>query len=189
MKKTILISMLAIAAIFYAGEAAAQKIAHINSNDLLQMMPEVKAAKKQLEVYSSELSAQYENMGKELDKKLAEYDEYSKKPDASSAIIQLKDKEIRQLQERIQTFRETAQESVQSKEQELLEPIIKKAKEAVQAVAKELGYSYVIDTSTGALIMYPEADNLMQAVKKRLGITAEDKKPGSPTSPAPAPKK
>lgn len=156
-------------ATLWTTDAAAQKIAHINSNDLLQLMPEVKAANKEMEAYSKQLEEQLSSMTTELQKK---YDEYTKTADKMpDAVKDLKEKELQQLQERIETFRETARESVQNKEKQLLEPIIKKAKEAVQSVAKENGYAYVLDTSTGAVIMFPDSDNLMALVKKKLNIS------------------
>lgn len=187
MKKTLILTLTVLGTILFCNTSYGQKIAHINSNELLQMMPEVKAANKQLETYSQQFRSELERLTLELEKK---YKEYSDLPaNTPPAIKESKEKEIQQIQERIETFKETAQESVQKKEQELLEPIVKKAKEAVQAVAKEMGYSYVFDTSTGALIMFSDSDNLMNAVKKRLGIT--DEKPAAPATntPAPAPKK
>lgn len=188
MKKTILLTLLGIATFAFAKPAAAQKFAHINSSELLQMMPEVKTANKQLEEYSKQLRSQLENMTAELNKK---YEVYTKEAEQlPAAIREVREKEIQQLQERIETFKETAQESVQNKEKELLEPIVKKAKDAVQAVAKEMGYSYVFDTSTGSLIMFPDSDNLMGAVKKKLGIVEEKApapgttKPATPAAPA-----
>lgn len=182
--KSVLLTVIACLGFNYL--TSAQKIAHINSNELLQMMPEVKAANKDLETYSKQMQDQITSMVNELQKKYDEYQKNEAKMD--NAIKELKQKEIQQLQERIETFKESAQESVQKKEQEMLEPIIKKAKEAIQVVAKELGYTYVLDTSTGAVIMFPDSDNLMAAVKKKLGIAAAAAEP-KPATPAPAPKK
>ncbi|MCC6684048.1 MAG: OmpH family outer membrane protein [Bacteroidia bacterium] len=183
MKKTLILTLTVLGTLFFSNTSYGQKIAHINSNELLQMMPEVKAANKQLEAYSQQFRSELERLTLELEKK---YKEYSELPaNTPPAIKESKEKEIQQIQERIETFKETAQESVQKKEQELLEPIVKKAKEAVQAVAKEQGYTYVFDSSQGAMIMFPESDNLMNLVKKRLGIV--DEKPAAPVNKAPAP--
>jgi outer membrane protein len=180
--KILLASAFLAAATMLTTDATAQKIAHINSNDLLQLMPEVKSANKEMEAYSKQLEEQLSSMTAELQKK---YDEYTKTADKMpDAVKDLKEKEIQQLQERIETFRETARESVQNKEKQLLEPIIKKAKEAVQSVAKENGYAYVLDTSTGAVIMFPDSDNLMSLVKKKLNISDSP----APATPKPAQK-
>jgi outer membrane protein len=75
------------------------------------------------------------------------------------------------MQTRIQDFQEKAQEDVRKKETELLKPIIEKAKSTIATVAKESGYSYVLDSSPGTPLLYkPDGDNIMPAVKKKLGI-------------------
>ena len=123
------------------------------------------------------------SMNTEFQKK---YEEFEKMPATTQdAIRNMKQQELQQLQERIEGFKSSAQESLQKKEQELLDPIYKKAKAAIKAVAKELGYAYVFDTSTGALLDQPDSDDLMNAVKKKLNITGEEK-PVSPTPAAPA---
>ena len=97
-----------------------------------------------------------------------------------------KQKEIAGLEDRIKEFQQTAQESLQKKQNELLEPMVNKAKKAVEDVAKELGYKNVIDSSVGVLLYSDPADDIMAQVKKKMGIT--DVPTPSP-SPSPAPKK
>ena len=75
---------------------------------------------------------------------------------------------------------------MQKKQNELLEPMVNKAKKAVEDVAKELGYKNVIDSSVGVLLYSDPADDIMAQVKKKMGIT--DVPTPSP-SPSPAPKK
>jgi outer membrane protein len=89
----------------------------------------------------------------------------------SEAIKDLREKELRDMQSRIQEFQENAQENARNKEQELLKPIIEKAKTTISTVAKEGGYSYVFDSSPGTPLLHkPDGDNIMGAVKKKLGI-------------------
>jgi outer membrane protein len=71
---------------------------------------------------------------------------------------------------RIQNFQQQAQESLQAEETKLIEPIVNKAKKAIEQVAKENGYTYVVDTSTGAFLYWEESDNLLALVKKKLGL-------------------
>ncbi|MFN9882854.1 MAG: OmpH family outer membrane protein, partial [Bacteroidota bacterium] len=63
-----------------------------------------------------------------------------------------------------------AQEKLQTKKQEIYSPILKKAEDAVKAVAKENGYAYVFDTSIGAVIYAQDADDIMPLVKKKLNL-------------------
>jgi len=55
-------------------------------------------------------------------------------------------------------------------EQRLLSPIIQAARQAIEEVATELGYTYVFDSATGAILHFPPGDNLLEPVKARLGI-------------------
>ena len=90
-----------------------------------------------------------------------------------------KQREIADLEERIQNFQATAQESLQKKQSELLDPMISKCKKAVEEVAKEAGYKTVIDSSQGILLYADPADDLLPLVKKKLNITAVADLPAS----------
>jgi outer membrane protein len=83
---------------------------------------------------------------------------------------ELKQQELLDLQNRIQSFQDGAQEKLQTKKQEIYSPILKKAEDAVKAVAKENGYAYVFDTSIGAVIYAQDADDIMPLVKKKLNL-------------------
>ena len=83
---------------------------------------------------------------------------------------EFKEKELRQLQERIQEFQQSAQEESRKKEADLLKPIVEKAKTAIAQVAKEVGYSYVFDANSAGMLYKPEGDNITPAVKKKLGL-------------------
>ena len=71
---------------------------------------------------------------------------------------------------RIEEFQQTAQKKLQERQTELLKPIVDRAKQAINDVAKENGYSYVFDSGTGALLYQPDSDDLMPLVKKKLGL-------------------
>jgi len=146
-----------------------QKFGHINSNDLLMMMPENQQAQKALQQHSRELEDQSAAMQAELEQK---YNDYLAKKDSLSPLIQkTKETELQDLNQRIQAFQQTAQKDLQAKQQELLKPIIEKARNAIREVAKENGYTYVFDTGTGALVYWPEdSDDLLPLVKTKLGI-------------------
>ncbi|HNU89285.1 MAG TPA: OmpH family outer membrane protein, partial [Ferruginibacter sp.] len=65
--------------------------------------------------------------------------------------------------------------------QDKIAPVREKAMDAIKAVAKEKGYSYVIDESTNAILVAPPGDDLLPAVKAKLGIKdAPAAKPATP---------
>ena len=145
------------------------KLGYIDSQKLLTMMPERAKAQKELQDFAKTLEDQLASMNSELQQK---YNEYMAKKDSMPDFLkQTKEKEIQDLQVRIQNFQASAQQELQKKEQELLQPIIDKAKNARHKVAKAKGYSYIFDVSTGAFLYWPEnSDDILPLVKKELGI-------------------
>ena len=173
MKKLFLI--LTVAAMTFSGSEKKKKIAHINLNDLLLLMPERKKAETDIQEYAKTLDGQMRTMNAEYESKVQEYT--SKESIMTEPVKADKQKEIADLEERIRNFQTTAQESLQKKQNELLEPMLTKAKKSVEEVAKENGYKYVIDSSQGTLLYSEPADDVMPLVKKKLGLNATPEAP------------
>ncbi len=146
----------------------AQKFGHINSSDLLQAMPEVKKADSALQVYQKSLEDLNESMTKEYSTKLNDYQ--TNGATMNDAVRQVKEQELGDLEQRIQKFQAEAQDKFASKKDELYTPILKKAEDGIKSVAKDNGYAYVFDTSVGAVIYAQDSDNIMDLVKKKLGL-------------------
>ena len=170
MKKTIITLAIAIATFFGSTAANAQnKFAYIDFQELMRMMPEYKKATTDMESFSKTLQDELKKMSDEFETILAAYQK--NQATMSEVIKETKEGELRDMQTRIQGFQENAQEKAREKEQELLKPIIEKAKATISTVAKEGGYSYVFDSSPGTPLLHkPDGDNIMGAVKKKLGI-------------------
>jgi outer membrane protein len=148
--------------------ASAQKFGHINSADLLQAMPEVKKADSALQLFQKSLVDQDNAMQTEYQTKAADY---AKNKDSYTAPVKdAKEQELIDMQNRIQKYESGAQDQLQNKKQEIYSPILKKAEDAVKAVGKENGYSYIFDTSVGAVIYSQDSDDIMAMVKKKLGL-------------------
>jgi len=79
-------------------------------------------------------------------------------------------KEIAEIQQKLQVYLRSAQEDVQKKQMELLKPIIEKAQKAIQDVAKEKGIKYVLDSTPGKGLIVFDGEDLMAAVKAKLGM-------------------
>jgi outer membrane protein len=71
---------------------------------------------------------------------------------------------------RIQQYQQTAQKELQQKQEDILKPILEKARLAIQKVAKAKGYQYVLDASTGSGVLMAEGPDLLADVKKELGF-------------------
>ncbi|MCX6271753.1 MAG: OmpH family outer membrane protein [Bacteroidetes bacterium] len=146
------------------------KIGHIDFAELYGMMPGMDSAQKKYQDYAKSLKGQLDAMQNEYDGKVNDYQ--ANQATLSDPIKKVKEKEILDLQERIQAFQSSAQESLQKKEQELTQPIIEKARQAVKDVAKENGYTYVLNTAEalGVVLYFDQGDDLMPLVKKKLGL-------------------
>ena len=169
MKKRIVLSL--ILACFFALSSFAQKVnkfGHINSAELLGLMPERKVAAAKMDTITKEMQKQLEEMMTEYK---AKQDKYVKdQPTMSAPVKATKEEELQSIGTRIQSFQQTAQESIEEQQQKLMEPIISKAKKVIEVVAKENGYTYIFDTSLGSLLYWEESDNVLNLVKKKLNL-------------------
>ena len=165
MKKVIKLT-LAVALTLSASSLFAQKFGRINTQEILLAMPETKEMNTNMQAYGKDLEDNLETIAVEFNQKLADYQKnYAS---YSDAVRQLKEKEL-------QEFEQIAQQDYQKKQQELLTPIIEKAKGAIDKVAKANGYMVVFDTATGSLASFDEATltDLAPLVRAELGITEE----------------
>lgn len=172
MKKTLI--LMAFAIIAFCGNSYAQKtvkLGHINSSDLMQIMPGKDSVQTVLEKEVADLEAQLNDMKAEMEKRYNEYIE--KQSQMSDLIKRTKQQEIQDMGNRIEVFQQNAQKQMQERQEALLQPIIDRAKKAIEDVAKENGYSYIFDTSTnvGAVLYQQDSDDIMPLVKKKLGLS------------------
>ena len=145
------------------------KFGHIDSQKLLGMMPERTQAQNLLKEEATGLEKELATMQEEFQGKYQDY--MAKKESLTTLVRQSKETELQDMQTRIQTFQQTAQEMLEKKEAELLQPIIDKAKKAIEEVGKEKGFIYVMDSSVGVLLYFSEeSEDITPLVKKKLGI-------------------
>lgn len=166
--KKILVATVLVLGLVGSTMAQSAKFGHISSAELMTLMPERAAIQTELENYQKSLETQITMMGTEYQSKIADYQ--ANEQTWSDLVRESKAKEIGDLEARITEFQKSAQESLAKKEQSLVEPLIEKAQTAITDVAKKNGYTYVFDTSTGAVIVFPDGDNILPLVKKHLNI-------------------
>ena len=148
--------------------AQGKKIGHINSDSLLKIMPGRDSAYIKIQAELKAAESQIKAMQAELETKSTDYQ--TNLSTMSELIKQTKLAELQDLQSRIEKFQTSAQETLQAKQVALLQPIIDKAKKAIEDVAKEQGYAYVFDSALGTLLYMGGGDDVMPLVKKKLGI-------------------
>jgi outer membrane protein len=169
MKRNILFSLLAVLLLGTPSFAQkGNKFGHINSAELLSLMPERRVAALEMDSITKTVQKQLEEMMTEYRAKQEKYSVEA--PKMSELLKKDKEEELNSLANRIQSFQQQAQGTLEEEEQRLINPIIDKAKKAIEDVAKENGYTYVFDTSIGALIFWEESDNIIALVKKKLNL-------------------
>jgi len=144
------------------------KLAHVNSNDLLMMMPGIDTAQKAIQDYAKQLEDEMKAMYGEYEKKTTDFQ--NNQATMSQSLQQIKLKEIQEMEKRIRDFEEHAQTELQTKQEDLLKPIVDRARAAIADVAKEQGYTYVFDSAFNVLLYSDDSDNIIELVKKKLGI-------------------
>lgn len=147
----------------------AQKVGHIDSEQLLMAMPETKAMETELKKVQQTYADEYNAQATALQAKLKKYD--AEAPTQTDVKNEERRIEVQTLQQKIQKYGQTAEQEIQKKRFELLKPIVERAQKAVKDVAAEKGVKYVFDSSPGkGLIVFEEGEDLMPAVKAKLGI-------------------
>lgn len=150
----------------------AQKFGYVDSGKILDMMPKVKEAESNLEAFGKQLQAKGQKMMEEfqikyqdLEKRVREGDITPKEQETQVAALKEEEAKIAQYEQEMQT-------QLGAKRDELLAPILEEVRTAIQAVAKENGYTYVFDGSpgVGVLLYADESTNLTDLVKKKLGV-------------------
>lgn len=164
----------------------AQKIAHVQLDSLIQLMPETKQAMEIAQTYLKDLEKQVASMKTEFDSKYQDY--LQNEATYSELVKRTKQEELQTLNQRIQDFQTQAQQDYQKKYMELSKPIQDKAKKAIDAVAKEGGYKYVLDTSTGLVLYFEPSEDILMTVKKKMDSMPAAQLPGAANTNTP-PKK
>ena len=138
-------------------------------------MPEYKEAEANLQVYGKDLQDQLEQIQVEFNNRYLEYEKNV--ATYSDSVRQLKERELTELQQRFQDFQQVAQQDMQKKEAELINPVYTKANDAVKVVSTRGGYIAVFNTAgdqpASAGLAYFDAEALTDItaeVKKELGI-------------------
>ena len=174
MKKFLGLTLLAVAMLGIS-TVSAQNMARINFQEVVVAMPEFEQAQKNLELFGRDLQDQMEQIVVEFNNKMADFEK--NQATMAASVKQMKQQELQQLQQRYNEFQQIAQQDMQKKEAEVMNPIYEKANEAVKKVSAAGGYIAVFSTagdqpsSAGLAYFDPSAlADITPAVKKELGI-------------------
>jgi outer membrane protein len=161
--------ILAVGILSMAFALHAQKFGHVTSEVLLQAMPEYDSAQLELEELRQHYTLELERIQVEINKKIEEFNQAE--TSMSELIKEAKASEIQELQMRLQNYNQTAQQDLQQQGMLVMQPVMDKAREAIDEVARENGLLYVFDLSQGNPIYTSEESlDMIPLVRAKLGI-------------------
>ena len=164
MKKLILLAML-----FAPLTMLAQKFGHVNSQEVIQAMPEYATAKTSIEALQKQYESDLKTMQDELQKKSDAYDK--EKATLPENIKQRREQELQDLYQRIQQSYQDNQQALQKATQEKMQAISTKVSDAIKAVGSTGGYVYIMDTTGGIpYISTTLSTDVTAQVKGKLGL-------------------
>ena len=169
MKKLLLITY---SLLLIGFSAAAQRYAVIDSKYILEKLPEYKASQTKLNEFSTQWQQEIEKKQADLDKMYKDYDaeqvmlsdELKKKREDE---LFNREKEVRDLQKKRFGF----EGDLFKKRQELIKPIQDKVYTAIQKLAVEKSFDFILDKSEGITVIFadPKLDR-SDDVLKFLGV-------------------
>jgi outer membrane protein len=166
MKKFLSIGLVMIALFAFNPFLSAQsKIGYISIDEVVQLMPEYKKSMAEIAQFDSALQINYGETLKELNRQDSIFKADSVK--MGNAVKTANKEKMKKLLVELQGFEQSYQQQMQQKQEELMAPVAQKANQMITEVAKASGFSYVFRKE--AMIVYPETEDLLPLIKKKLG--------------------
>jgi len=165
MRRIITLLFIAVMSLGFGLQSQAQKIAHINSEELISAMPEYKALQSKLEKLGKSYQDEIKNMENALKAKLQKYDQEASSQTNETNVA--RQQEVQLEAQKLDQYKATAMQDLQKQEQDGMKPILEKAQKAVEQVAAEQGIEYVINANT---LIVAKGKDLLPDVKAKLGI-------------------
>lgn len=163
-KKLLLAVMIALPAFGFA-----QKLAVVNTQSVVEALPDMAAAQTQLENASKKYNDELKNLQDAFQKSVTEFQTLEKDASTPQSIKDRRLEELSGMQQKIEEFRATAAQDMQRQQEQLMAPIQQKIVEAIKAVGTEGGYSMVFENTT-AIFTGADVEDVTAKVKARLGI-------------------
>lgn len=171
MKRIILISILALSSIFVENLIAQtiQQIAFVDSNELLEAIPEKAEAAQKIEELNNKYKEELQVMQNDYNKKYSDFISYQ--TTMAEGIRNRRMQELYELEKSINEFMKLAQGDIENQEKLLIEPMRKRVKDAIYQVGIENGFVCIYDLANPAIaFVTPNATNANPMVKQKLGV-------------------
>lgn len=169
MKKILLVSTFILATA--ATLVGQDKYGHLNFGNLIAIMPEAIVANDSLELMQAQMVATGETMAAQFQRDATAFLQQVQSGTLTPVQQQTQQTALEKRQVEIQSYEQVIIQTIGAERNRMLEPILERAQNAIDEVAKENGYAMIFDTSVFNAIMYTkETDDIMSLVKVKLGI-------------------
>lgn len=162
--------IIAAAFLMVVMQVNAQKFGYLNSAGILSEVPEVKQAESNLKAYQEQLSKQGQQKVEALQAKYQELARKEKQGEIAPKALQEQADKLKVEEDELAKLEQEMQGQLAQKREALLQPILDRVNKAIQDVAKEAGYTYIFDSSTGILLYADEASDVSALVRAKLGL-------------------
>ena len=167
MKKLFVIALAALATL----TASAQTFGRVNFQELLMLAPEMDAAREAIAASQKEAEETYSAMVEEYQGKMSQYQQ--KQATWTAAIRESKERELMEIQNRIQEFQQSISQELQQQQNQLTAPIQEKVSKAITDIAKAKGLTAVFDLSQALYLDETKVIDLTPDARKALNIPAD----------------
>lgn len=160
----------------------ATKVGYADVDYIFSQMPEAKQIDADLQSIQNQLKKNLETKGAEFQRKLTEYQQNAST--MLDAVRQNTERELQQLQQNLEKMQQDAEAEIRKKQTSLMEPVYAKVGKAIEDVAKENSFTFILNQQIGGLdvILYGDPTmDISDLVLKKMGVT--------PVVATPAPKK
>ena len=166
MKKFILCAICAICGFTTANAQA--KFGHVNTQEIMQALPDVTKAQNELKALAEQYDADLKSMNDELQKKAEAFDK--EQATLPENIKQRRQQELQDMYQKIQQSYQDNQQALAKAQQEKMQPIQQKVMDAIAAVGKEGGYVYIMEMGSQLYISTTLSTDVTAQVKAKLGL-------------------
>ena len=164
MKRIIIIAAMALMSV----SAFAQKFAYVDFNELVMLMPEMDEARATLEENSKTNEEILMSMYEEYQTKMQQYEQ--KAATWTQSVREIKEKEIMDIQSRLEQTQQSLQQELQQLQQQLQAPIVEKVNNVVNELAKTHGVAAVFEKASFLYVDDAQLLNLTPEARTALNI-------------------
>ncbi len=149
---------------------SAQKFGYLNSQELIQNIPEVQEANSNLEIYRQQLAKQAQDMLAKLQTKYQDLEKKQAQGEISPKQLETEAATLKQEEQKLMEYEQSSQQKILEKSESLLSPIREKIQSAIDDVAAENGFTYIFDSGMGFVLYADSSTDVSDLVKAKLGL-------------------